>query len=71
MQEFSRIICIGYSFPQTDFDVRTPIRRFRLRLSKVPEVHFVSPDQKAESRLKGLLGIREVKRFKNLSEYLG
>jgi len=70
MKEFSRIICIGYSFSPLDFDMGSLIRRLRTRQTSIPEVDFVSPDKQAEERLRLLLGVRRTNRFKNLSQYL-
>ena len=70
LRDFSRVVCIGYSFPYLDYDMLTLIRRFRSRQSQMPEVDFVSPDDEAESRLKTLLGVKEVRRFNSLSSYL-
>ena len=70
MKEISRIVCVGYSFPSTDFDMLSLMRRFRARQSKMPEIDFVSPDTKAEKRLRDLLDVREVRHFNNLSSYL-
>ena len=70
MKEISRIVCIGYSFPYTDFDMVSLMRRFRARQSEIPEINFVSPDMKAERRLKTLLGVTETNRFVDLSTYL-
>lgn len=70
MKEFSRIICIGYSFSPLDFDMSSLMRRFRTRQTRSPEVDFVNPDGSAEDRLEHLLGIQGTNRFKNLSEYL-
>lgn len=70
MKEISRIVCVGYSFPYTDFDMVSLLRRFRARQSEAPEIDFVSPDLNAEKRLKGLLGVAETNRFDNLSTYL-
>jgi hypothetical protein len=70
MKDFSRIICIGYSFSSLDFDMVSLMRRLRARQTKIPEVDFVSPDREAEKRLKLFLGVEEVKRFNDLATYL-
>jgi NAD-dependent SIR2 family protein deacetylase len=72
MKEFSRIICIGYSFSPLDFDMGSLMRRLRARQTRIPEVDFVSRDShgQAGKRLTHLLGIERMNRFKNLSEYL-
>ena len=70
LKDFSRIICIGYSFSQLDFDMISLMRKFRSRQSKIPEIDFVSPDSEAEKRLKLLLGVQKIRRFKDLSTYL-
>lgn len=70
LKNVSRVICIGYSFPLTDFDMQTLIRRFLARQNKVPRVVFVSPDLEAENRLKKLLGTKETMHFNDLSSYL-
>jgi hypothetical protein len=70
LKEFSKIVCIGYSFSSLDSDMSALIRRLRARRSQVPEVDFVSPDGAAEARLRSLLGIKRTNRFKNLSQYL-
>ena len=70
MSEFSRIVCIGYSFSPLDSDMISLMRRLRSRQASIPEVDFVSPDRQAEKRLGRLLGIRKMNRFRNLSNYL-
>jgi len=70
MKEFSRIVCVGYSFSPLDFDMGSLLRRLRTRQTRIPEVDFVSPDIQAERRLRLLLGIEKANRFKNLSTYL-
>jgi hypothetical protein len=70
MKEFSRMVCIGYSFSPLDFDMSSLIRRLRSRQTSFPEVDFVSPDDTAEKRLRRLLGVDKMNRFKNLSHYL-
>jgi phage FluMu protein Com len=69
LKDISRIICIGYSFPSSDFDVISLIRRFRARQKDIPEGYFISPDQTAKKRLEKLLG-KEMKNFRYLSDYL-
>jgi hypothetical protein len=69
LKEFSRIICIGYSFPPSDFDMISLMRRFRARQDHVQEVIFVSPDSGAKKRLEKLLG-KETNHFQYLSDYL-
>lgn len=69
LREFSRIICIGYSFPVSDFDMISLMRRFRARQTQVPEVIFVSPDKVAKKSLEKLLG-KNVQHFDYLSDYL-
>lgn len=69
LKDLSRIICIGYSFPSSDFDMISLIRRLRGRQSKMPEVEFASPDRQARKRAERLFG-KEVRQFKNLSKYL-
>jgi len=70
MQEFSHIICIGYSFSGLDSDMVSLLRRFRARSTLMPEVDFVSPDSDAKARLTNLLGVSEVRSFKDLGAYL-
>jgi len=70
MKEFSRMVCIGYSFSSLDFDMGSLIRRLRSRQTSFPEVDFVSPDSTAEKRLRRLLGFGKMNHFKNLSRYL-
>jgi len=70
LRKFSRIVCIGYSFSPLDFDMTSLMRRLRARQTKMPEIDFVSPDSKAEKRLKILLKSKEVNRYNNLSNYL-
>lgn len=70
MRDFSRLICIGYSFSPLDFDMTSLMRRFKARQIKMPEVYFVSPDPEAEKHLKLLLGVEEIRHFRNLSSYL-
>jgi hypothetical protein len=70
MNEFSRIVCIGYSFSPLDSDMTSLMRRLRSRLASIPEVDFVSPSRDAEERLGRLLGIRKMNRFRNLAHYL-
>jgi hypothetical protein len=69
LKDISRIICIGYSFPSSDFDVISLLRRFRARQNNIPEGYFVSPDRTAKKRLEKLLG-KEMKHFQYLSDYL-
>src|SRR4029077_696991 len=66
LKEIPRIVCIGYSFPSTDFDMQSLIRRFRARQSKMPEIDFVSPDPEAGKRLKDLFGVTEIAQFHDL-----
>jgi hypothetical protein len=70
MREISRIVCVGYSFPTTDFDMLSLMRRFKARQPEMPEIDFVSPDSAAEKRLEDLLGVGEIAHFKDLSTYL-
>jgi hypothetical protein len=70
MKELSRIACIGYSFSPFDFDMSSLMRRLRARQTSVPEVDFVSPDKRAEERLKLLLGVKKTNQFNDLSHYL-
>ncbi len=70
MRDFSRIVCIGYSFSPLDFDMLTLMKRFRTRRTSAPLVDFVSPDRKARKRLKAQLGVEEVRTFDNLPAYL-
>lgn len=69
LRDMSQIICIGYSFPNSDFDMISLMRRLRGRQSEMPEVDFVSPDHKAKKRAENLFG-KEVRQFKNLLDYL-
>lgn len=70
IRDFSRIICIGYSFSPSDFDMNALMRKFRARQNKIPEIDFVSRDRKAEKRFKLLFGVEKVRHFNNLSHYL-
>jgi len=70
MKDLSRIVCIGYSFSPLDFDMSSLMRRLRARQTSVPEVDFVSPDKRAEERLKLLLGVKKTNQFDDLSHYL-
>jgi hypothetical protein len=70
MRDFSRIVCIGYSFSPLDFDMTSLMRMYRARQTEMPEVDFVSRDSKAEKRLKLLIGVEEVNCFNDLSSYL-
>jgi len=70
MKDFSRIVCIGYSFSPLDFDMISLMRRFRSRQTEMPEVDFVSPDSKAKKRLGYLLGVKEMRHFRNMTSYL-
>jgi NAD-dependent SIR2 family protein deacetylase len=70
MREFSRIVCIGYSFSPLDSDMVSLMRRLRSRQASIPEVDFVSPDRQAEERLRRLLDISKMNRFRNLTHYL-
>jgi hypothetical protein len=70
MKEFSRIVCVGYSFSPLDSDMISLMRRLRSRQASIPEVDFVSPDRQAEERLGRLLDIRKLNRFRSLSHYL-
>jgi len=70
MKDFSRIVCVGYSFSPLDSDMISLMRRLRSRQASIPEVDFVSPDRRAEERLRRLLDIRKMNRFRNLSHYL-
>jgi len=70
LEDFQKIVCIGYSFSPLDSDMTALIRRLRSKQTHVPNVDFVSPDDDAETRLKRLLGIRRTNRFRYLSEYL-
>lgn len=70
MQEFSQIICIGYSFSALDSDIVSLLRRFKARSPLVPEVDFVSPDSNARDRLASVLGSKRVRSFKDLNSYL-
>ena len=71
MRDFSRIICIGYSFASTDFDMVALMRRFRAKQARIPEVHLVDPDpyHKVEKRLRFLLGVK-TRQYDDLSSYL-
>jgi hypothetical protein len=70
-EEFSRIVCIGYSFSPLDFDMGSLMRRLRTRQTRIPEVDFVSDrDRQAEKRLTRLLGIERINPFDSLSLYL-
>jgi hypothetical protein len=70
MRDFSRIICIGYSFSPLDSDMTSLLRRFRARRTTIPEVDFVSPDPEARKRLTDLLGVKEARPFRSLKSYL-
>jgi len=70
LRNVSRVICIGYSFPITDFDMQLLMRRFRAGQTSVPTVVFVSPDLKAEKRVKTLLGAKDTRHFDDLSSFL-
>ncbi len=70
MQDFSKIICIGYSFSPSDFDMISLMRRYQARRTKTPEVDFVSKDLKAERRMKSIFGVKKVTQFADLSSYL-
>ena len=70
MKEFSRVICIGYSFSPLDFDMTSIMRRLRTKQTSSPEVDFISPDDDAEKRLRCLFGIARTNRFPDLSDYL-
>jgi len=70
LKAFKKIVCIGYSFPSADSDMRALMRRLRSRQPHPPEVDFVSPDSDANERMKTLLGIKRTNRFPNLSDYL-
>jgi len=69
LKDISRIVCIGYSFPPSDFDMVSLIRRFRARQNTISEVYFVSPDRAAKKRLEKLIG-KESVHFRYLSDYL-
>ena len=69
LKDISRIICIGYSFSPSDFDVISLIRRLIARQKNIQDGYFVSPDKQAKKRLEKLLG-KEMKTFRNLSDYL-
>lgn len=68
--DFSKIICIGYSFSPTDYDMISLIRKLRARQRSLPEIDFVSRDRKAEERCKILFGTKETRRFGDLATYL-
>ena len=72
LKEFSKIICIGYSFSAADSDMAALLRRFRGRQTQSPETDFVSPDHKARRNLETLLGIKVPKthQYDDLAEYL-
>ncbi|HEV2120827.1 MAG TPA: hypothetical protein VGS11_12095 [Candidatus Bathyarchaeia archaeon] len=70
MKNISHIVCIGYSFPYTDFDMLSLMRRFRARQPKAPEIDFVSPDQDARNRMKNIMSLEKISYFDNLSSYL-
>lgn len=70
MQQFSHIICIGYSFSALDSDMVSLLRRFKARSPLVSEVDFVSPDSNARDRFASLLGAKKVRSFKDLNSYL-
>jgi len=70
LKKFLQIVCIGYSFSPSDFDMTSLMRRLRTRQTKMPEVYFVNPDLKAENRFKSILGINKVNHFDDLSSYL-
>lgn len=70
MKEFSRIVCVGYSFSPLDSDMVSLMRRLRSRQASIPEVDFVSPDRQAEKRLGRLLDMSKMNRFRSLSHYL-
>lgn len=69
LKDISRVICVGYSFPSSDFDVTSLMRRFRARQKDIQEGFFVSPDKKAKERSEKILGI-EMKAYKDLANYL-
>jgi hypothetical protein len=69
LKEISRIICIGYSFPSSDFDMISLMRRLRAKQSKMPDVYFISPDSQARKRAEVLFG-KQVTQYDNLSKYL-
>jgi hypothetical protein len=69
LRDISRIVCIGYSFPSSDFDMISLMRRLRAKQSKMPEVYFISPDSEAQKRAEMLFG-KQVIQFNNLSKYL-
>jgi hypothetical protein len=70
MQEFSRIVCIGYSFSSLDSDMVSLLRRFRARTPVMAEVYFISRDSNAKDRLTNLLDVGRVRSFDDLSSYL-
>jgi hypothetical protein len=70
MKEFSKVICIGYSFSPLDFDMNTLMRRLRAKQNRTPEICFVSPDKTAQNRLRHLFGAKVMRRFHDLSSYL-
>lgn len=74
MTEFSRIVCIGYSFSPLDSDMTALIRRLRIRQSKSAEVDFIGHphrrDHETEKRLRDLLGVKKLNSYKGLSNYL-
>jgi hypothetical protein len=69
LKEISRVVCIGYSFPSSDFDMISLMRRLRAKQSSIPEVVFVSPDAQARKRAERIFG-KESIQFNNLSKYL-
>lgn len=70
MKDFSRIICIGYSFSALDFDMTSLMRRYRARRTKVPEVDFVNPDYRVERYFRSLMGVENLRHFSDLTSYL-
>lgn len=70
LRDFSKVVCIGYSFPLSDLDMISLMRRYRARRTTVPEVDFVSPDLRAKKRLESILGVKNTRRFEDLSQYL-
>jgi len=70
LKDFSRLVCLGYSFSPLDSDMTSLLRRFRARQVKMPEVDFVNPDPEAKQRLKSLLGVKKITQYDDLFSYL-
>lgn len=70
IRDFSKIVCIGYSFSAFDFDMTSLMRRYRARRTKVPEVDFVNRDYRVERHFKSLIGVENVRHFSDLTSYL-